>query len=104
MHGRRAGLLGRIEHGEATVDTNHGYQVIEVQRGIVDSANSRQLTVRSADGFSATYVVNNSTKIHKDRRARDIGQVAANDRVIVLAIKTGSTTAATRIGDLGPAR
>jgi hypothetical protein len=104
MHGRRAGLLGRIDHGEATVDTNHGYQVIDVQRGIVDSANSGQLTVRSADGFSSTYVMDSSTKVRKNRHTGDIGQVAANDRVIVLAIKAGNTSTATRIGDLGPAR
>lgn len=104
MHGRRAGLLGRIEHGEATVDTDHGYQVIDVQRGIVDSANSGQLTVRSADGFTAPYVVNNSTKIRKNRHASEIGQVVANDRVIVVASKAGNTSTATRIGDLEPAR
>ncbi|MGH3781351.1 MAG: hypothetical protein ACRDRO_12180, partial [Pseudonocardiaceae bacterium] len=67
-------------------------------------ANSGQLTVHSADGFTATYVVDNSTKISKNRKASDIRQVAANDRVTILATKTGSTTTVTRIGDTGPAR
>lgn len=104
MHGRRGGLLARIEHGEATVTTDQGDQVIDLQRGIVNSANSGQLIVRSADGFTTTYVVDNSTKIRKDRKASDISQVVANDRVIVLATKAGGTITATNIRDTGPAR
>ncbi|HWR49440.1 MAG TPA: hypothetical protein VN327_17790 [Pseudonocardiaceae bacterium] len=102
-HGRHGGLLARIEHGEATVTTNHGSQVVDFQRGVVDSANSGQLTVRSADGFTATYVVNNSTKINKDRKTSKISQVVAKDRVTVLATKAGSTATATRIHDTGTA-
>jgi Domain of unknown function (DUF5666) len=103
-HGRRGGLLARIEHGEATVTTDQGDRVIDLQRGIVNSANSGQLTVRSADGFTATYVVDNSTKIRKGRKASDISQVVANDRVLVLATKAGGTITATGIRDTGPAR
>jgi hypothetical protein len=103
-HGRRGGLPARIEHGEATVITDQGDRVIDLQRGIVNSANSGQLTVRSADGFTATYVVDNSTKIRKDRKAGDISQVVANDRVLVLATKAGGTITATGIRDTGPAR
>lgn len=103
-HGRHGGLLARIEHGEATVDTDHGYQVFDIQRGVVDSANSGQLTVRSTDGFSATYVVDNSTKVRKGRKSGDISQLLANDRVIVLATKAGGTATAIRIGDTGPAQ
>jgi Domain of unknown function (DUF5666) len=103
-HGGYQGLLGRIEHGEATVDTGNGTQVVDLQRGTVDSASPDGLTVRSADGFTATYTVNNSTKIRKDRKASDISQVATNDRVIVLATKAGNTVTATRINDTGPAK
>jgi hypothetical protein len=103
-YGWRGGLLARVAHGEATVNSDHGYQVLDIQRGIVDSANSGQLSVRSADGFTATYVVDTSTKVGKNRKTSDISQVAANDQVTILATKTGSTTTATRISDTGPAR
>ena len=103
-HGRRGGLLARIEHGEATVKTGHGYQVVDFQRGTVESVNSGQLSVRSADGFSASYGVDKSTKVHTDRRSSDISQVHANDRVTVVATKAGGTATATRIRDTGPAR
>ncbi len=103
-YGWHGGLLARVAHGEATVNTDHGYQVLDIQRGVVDSANSGQLIVRSADGFTATYVVDTSTKIGKNRKASDISQVAANDQVTILATKTGGTTTATRISDTGPVR
>ncbi|HET9255834.1 MAG TPA: DUF5666 domain-containing protein, partial [Pseudonocardiaceae bacterium] len=79
-------------------------QVVDIQRGTVDSAGPGTLTVHSADGFSATYTVDDSTKIRKNRQASDISQVAANDQVTVLATKTGDTLTATRIDDSGPAK
>lgn len=100
------GLLARIEHGEATVDTgaNNATQIVDVQRGTVDSAGPGTLTIHSADGFSATYTVDSTTKITKNRQDNDITQVAVNDRVIVVAIKAGDTLTAQRIDDTGPAR
>jgi hypothetical protein len=104
-HGRHGGPLSRIVHGEATLATkDHGYQVVDLQRGIVDSINSGRLTVRSADGFTATYVVNGSTKILKDHKSSDISQVLAKDRVTIMATKTNGTVTATHIRDSGPAK
>ena len=103
-HRGPGGLLARIQHGEATVSTNSGYQIIDIQRGTVDSVSSGQLTVRSADGFSATYTVDSSTKIRKNRKTVDINQVVVNDRVMVLATNSGNTATATHINDTGPAK
>ena len=99
------GFGGQIEHGEATVDTgNNTTQVIDIQRGTVSSADSATLTVQSADGFSATYAVNSSTKITKNRQTSDISQVATNDQVSIMAINAGGTLTAQRINDTGPAQ
>lgn len=104
-HGRHGGLLSRVLHGEATLTTkDHGDQVVDFQRGTVDSVNSGQLTVRSTDGFTATYTTNDSTKIHKGRKSSDISQVLANDRVIVVATKADGTATATHIRDDGPVK
>jgi hypothetical protein len=104
-HSGNGGLLSRIEHGEATVDTsNGGTQVVDIQRGTVASSSSGQLTVRSADGFTATYTVNNSTTIRKNGKPSDISQVVVNDRITVVAVKTDSTITAQRINDTGPAQ
>ncbi len=103
-HGRHGGLLSRIVHGEATLNTkDNGYQVVDLQQGTVDSASSGQLTVRSADGFTTTYLTNDSTKIRKDRKSGNISQVLVNDRVTVVATKANGTATATHIRDGGPA-
>jgi hypothetical protein len=104
-HGRMMGwgILSRIEHGEATLKTAHGQEVMDLQHGTVESVSSGKLTVRSADGFSATYVVDHSTKIRKNGRSSGVAQVMTNDQVIVLATKSGNTATATHINDTGPA-
>ena len=99
------GFGGQIEHGEATVDTtNNTTQVIDIQHGTVTSTGSGTLTVQSADGFSATYTVDSSTKISKNRQTSDISQVATNDEVNVVAINANGTLTAQRIDDTGPAQ
>lgn len=105
MHGGMMGrgMLGRIEHGEGTLKTAHGQEVVDIQRGTVESVSPGKLTVRSADGFSASYVVNHSTRIRKNGKPSAIKQVMTNDQVIVLATKSGSTATATHIVDTGHA-
>lgn len=99
------GFGGQIEHGEATVDTaNNTTQVIDIQHGTVTSTGSGTLTVQSADGFSATYTVNSSTKISKNRQTSDISQVATNDQVTVETLNTSATLTAQHINDTGPAQ
>lgn len=95
---------GRVEHGEFTVRTKNGDQVIDVQRGVVTAVDGQSLTVKSADGFSGTYTVDPQTKVRKSRKSSTIDQVAINDRVTVFAQKNGSTAVAKRIGDPGPAK
>jgi hypothetical protein len=97
-------FLGRIEHGEFTVRAKDGDRVIDVQRGTVTAVDGQSLTVKSEDGFSGTYTVDQQTKVHKSRKSATIGQVATNDRVMVFAEKNGGTDVAKRIGDAGPAK
>ncbi|MDQ3826222.1 MAG: DUF5666 domain-containing protein, partial [Actinomycetota bacterium] len=73
---------------------NNTTQVIDIQRGTVTSTGSGTLTVQSADGFSATYTVNSSTKISKNHQGSDISQVATNDQVTVVAINADGTLTA----------
>jgi hypothetical protein len=108
MHGMHGGMMGhgmmgRIEHGEGTVQTARGPEVVDIQRGTVESVGAGKLTVRSADGFSATYTVNHSTTIRKGGKPSGIARVMTKDQVIVLATKSGTTATATRIVDTGHA-
>jgi hypothetical protein len=63
------------------VQTRNGPQVRDVQRGAVTATSPGSLTVRSRDGFTATYTTDASTRVRKDRAAAQLQQVAVGDRV-----------------------
>jgi hypothetical protein len=95
---RAPGLLRRAEHGEVTVRTKKGDQVVNVQRGQVTAVSSTSVTVRSKDGFSAVYAVNGTSKVRSKKKQADIGAVHNGDRVLVVA---GASTVR-RLADAGP--
>jgi len=86
------------------VHTKTGDKVLDTQRGVATAVNAGSVTVKSKDGFSATYTLNPTTKVHKGKQTATTAQLTTNDRVRVLADKTGTTATATRIGDAGPAK
>jgi len=100
------GLLGKVEHGEFTTHTKAGDKVVDVQRGTVTSVDAGSITVKSTspDGFTATYKIDQSTKVHKGKKSAQVGDIAINDRVELLAVKADSTSTAQRIGDSGRAK
>ena len=98
------GLLARVEHGEFTTHTTSGDKVLDVQRGTVSAVDADTITVKSTDGFTATYTINPTTKVHKDKKAAQVSQIAVNDRVQLVAVKSGSTDTAQHVGDAGPAK
>ncbi len=102
QRGHHRGLQARALHGEATVGGKKKTRVIDFQRGAVTKADSTSVTVKSVDGFSATYVVDTQTKVRKEKKEAAIADVKAGDRVRVVAVKDGSTVTAKRIGDRGP--
>jgi hypothetical protein len=99
---RHPGMLARVEHGQFTLNGKK-HRTVDLQRGKVQAISPTSVTVRSADGFTATYTVNGNTKVRKDKSASNIGQVAAGDRVTVIADVNGPTATADRIADAGPA-
>ena len=92
-HAKRA-LLKRALHGEVTVGGKKGTRVIDFQRGSVQSVSSTGITLKSTDGFTATYVVNAETKVRKDGAAAKIGDIKNGETVRVVALKSGSTDTA----------
>lgn len=98
--GRFGGLglsLGGVIHGQVTEPKpGGGYQTVDVQRGTVTAVSSSSITVKSADNFSATYLVSSSTEVNA--QAAGIGAVKVGDTVAVTAtISGGKTTAASII-------
>ena len=93
------GGLGGAIHGQATVPkSGGGYQTIDVQRGTVTAVSSSSITVKSADGYSATYDVSSSTEVNA--QAAGIGTVKNGDTVALTATVSGSTKTADSIIDL----
>lgn len=90
---------GGAVHGQFVVPkTGGGYQTVDVQRGKVTAVSSTSLTVKSADGFSATYAVSSSTIV--DAQRDGIGSVKDGNQVYVTASVSGSTATASSVTDL----
>lgn len=102
--GKHHAGLRAVEHGELTVHTKTGDKVVDVQRGVVTAVDATSVTVKSTDGFSATYTLDSTTKVHKDKKAAAASGVTVNDRVRLEATKTATTDTVTRIGDTGPGK
>ncbi|MBB5894744.1 hypothetical protein [Kutzneria kofuensis] len=91
-------LLGHVAHGEVTLN-GKDHRVVDLQRGEVHSVSSTSVSVKSDDGFTATYAVNGDTKIRKGGKASAIGDVHTGDKVVIVATKANGTATATRIAD-----
>ncbi len=91
-------LLGRVAHGEVTLDGKQ-HRVVDVQRGLVQSVSSTSISVKSDDGFTATYTVNGDSKVRKDGKAASIGDVHNGDKVVIAATKANGTDTVNRLAD-----
>lgn len=96
-------LLDRVEHGEVTLHTKKGDETLDIQRGQVSAVTATTVTVRSADGFTATYTLGSGSKVLSKGKAATIGAVHDGDRVAVRATNSASTLTVDRLGDAGPA-
>jgi hypothetical protein len=93
------GVFGDVLHGQFTAPkAGGGYQTVDVQRGTVTAVSSSSITVKSADGYLATYAVASSTEV--DAQARGIGTVKSGDTVSVTATVSAGTATAASIMDI----
>ncbi|NMO91016.1 hypothetical protein [Actinomycetospora sp. TBRC 11914] len=100
----RRALAARAEHGEVVLRGRGGDRTVDVQRGVVTAASPSSVTVRSADGYTATYGFGPSSKVRKQKAASRPSAVAVNDRVGVVATKDPQGLTVTRLRDAGPAK
>jgi hypothetical protein len=97
-HAKKA-LLKRALHGEVTVGGKKQTRVLVFQRGTVDKVSGTSITVKSTDGFTATYVVNAETKVRKAGEAAKTSDIGSGDKVRVVARKDGQTSTARVIAE-----
>ena len=106
-HAQKAGklqkhqLLKRSLHGQVTLGGAKHQRVVDVQRGTVTAVTGSTVTVKSVDGFSATYQAGSKTKVRVDKKQSTISAVKVNDRVRVVGVKDGSTVTLRALGDRG---
>jgi hypothetical protein len=92
------GLFGAL-HGQLVVaKPGGGYQTVDVQTGQVTAVSTTSITLKSADGFTQSYVVTSSTLV--DAQRDGISSVKVGNQATMLATVSGSTATATSINDL----
>lgn len=97
--GRRPMVSALALHGTFVVpDGDGGYRTVVTQRGEVTAVSDTSLTVRSKDGFDATYRLTNDTDVLGG--SRGVGDIAKGDKVGIAADRTGAVNTATHVVDL----
>lgn len=105
--GRRGGGFGNVLggdiadmlHGEVVLaKEGGGTQTVLVQKGAVTEVSGTSVTVKSSDGYTKSYAVDGDTKVRAD--SDEIGSVAKDEQVVVIAPRSGDGQTATVLVDL----
>jgi hypothetical protein len=93
---------GPFIYGQFTVKGPNGYETISERSGTVSdvadtSGSTWSLTVKSADGTSATFTVDSGTSVNGGEMG--IGSVKTGDTVRVTAVVSGGTSTAKQVTD-----
>lgn len=92
-------LLGRGLHGSYVVENpDGGYQTVLTQQGTATSVSDTSITVKSDDGFVATYRLTDETAVLSGPSGTDA--IAEGADVAVTALKSGSSAHALHVVDL----
>ena len=87
------GPMGDVLHGQLVVEQPDGKVVTEqVQEGEVTAVSATSISVKSTDGFTATYVINADTRLERDHADGTAAQVG--DTVHVRGTVEGGTVTA----------
>src|SRR5204863_2656109 len=96
--GHGFGRFGGL-HGEFTIKKpdGSGYQTVATQTGEVTAVSPTSITVKSEDGFSRTYSVDENTVVGSGRDG--IGSVKTGDTVHIAGIVDGGKASAAAVMD-----
>lgn len=100
QRGPREGGPGHMLHSEGVVeDADGNFITVRMQEGEVTAVTATSLSVKSADGYTSTYVLNDETVVERDREdaAPKVG-----DTVHVRATVDGATATAEHVHALSP--
>ncbi|WP_238019580.1 hypothetical protein KZZ52_00650 [Dactylosporangium sp. AC04546] len=88
------GMWGDVLHGEGTLQTKTGPVRVAVQNGEATTLTQSSVTVRSADGFTRTWQINDNVKVYDKRHTLQPGALRTGaDLMIAGKITAGTATA-----------
>jgi hypothetical protein len=106
-HGKHAGLRHRallrlrtLQHAEwVTRDPKTNKDVThEAVLGTVTSVSATSITVKAADGYTLTFVVNSDTKVHLGKgKTSKVTDVKSGSKALVAGVKSGSMVTANQV-------
>ncbi|HEY3607430.1 MAG TPA: hypothetical protein VGL06_08010 [Pseudonocardiaceae bacterium] len=89
--------LANALHGDFVVSVNGALVTDRLQTGTVTAVSATDITLKSTDGYTQSYVINSGTSV--DNGANTIGDVATGNTVTVTAALSGSTATANTLED-----
>jgi hypothetical protein len=81
-------------HGEVTLRTKKGVKTIVVQRGAVTAVTASGVTVKSTDGFVASWTFGDKLRVRKDKKAAERAAIVIGAEIGVAGAKAGDTSTA----------
>lgn len=97
-------LLGRVAHGEGVVRMRGGFRTVAVQRGEITAVSASAITLKSADGYTKTYAIDDATKVRSRGEEKKLADLKSGERAMVVAVKDGNRYLAKRIAAVRAAR
>ena len=95
--GWRHGLARRALHGELTLQTREGVKTVVVARGEVTALADDSVTVKSSDGVSTSFRINDDTRFGFRHEPDPSAELKVGDTVWVAGTKSGDTVTATNV-------
>jgi hypothetical protein len=91
---------GRVLHSQATVQAPDGTtKVVVSQSGDITDVTDTTITVKSSDGYDATYTIDKFTSISLNGTNGAMSSLKQGDTVRVIGSKSGSATHAEAVTD-----
>jgi hypothetical protein len=97
--GARKRALARLRalrgiHGQVTLRTKKGFRELAWERGTIQSASSKNVVVRSADGTTWVWNLASKTAVRDQGKKGSTSDLAGGDRVFVAGPETGGARTA----------
>jgi hypothetical protein len=94
---RLRGFGKRVVHGEVVLQTKKGFVTAVIARGTVTAIDGDSMTVKSPDGVTSNFSIDQKTRARSDGKKIAISAIHVGDKVGVLGVKAGSAAPLARM-------